>query len=113
MNSTTDAKELILKYWNSWQNADWDVMFECLQDEIDFGGHSMSRDQFTDMCRNGTPWKEVKMLSSVFGDNSGALLYEGTDTKSGNVIRVGEFIQIENGRIKSSLACFGGGMPPQ
>ncbi len=108
-----DTRELILKYWKSWQTSNWTTLRACLADEIDFGSHKMKADSFVEMCEKGSSWQNVELLDSVFAEACGALLYEGTDSKNGNRIRVGEFIKVNDGKVASSIACFGSGMPPQ
>ncbi|MDX1407559.1 MAG: hypothetical protein R3330_05480 [Saprospiraceae bacterium] len=107
------TKQLIMNYWRSWQIADWDLLRSSLHDQIHFGGQAITADAFTEMCASGTPWRDVEMLDSVFTRDSGALLYEGTDTRTGHRIRVGEFVHVENGRIARMQACFGTGHPDQ
>ncbi len=109
-SNTTEA--LIMKYWRSWQDHDWTTMRSCLADEIVFGGHSMPADQLVTLSENGTPWRDVQMISSLFMNDRGAILYEGTETTGGKVIRVAEFIQVQDGKIMASNACFGSGQPP-
>ena len=113
MTISEKNKDLILKYWNSWQKPDWEEMRSCLANEINFGGHPMNADQFTVMCQNGNPWKDVSLLASHFTDAGGAILYEGTDTVTEKTIRVGEFITVEDDKIVASVASFGSGQPPQ
>lgn len=110
--TSEDTKSLILKYWNSWQKKDWQAMRECLAETIVFGGNPMPSEQLVVMSENGTPWKNVTMIDSQFSANKGSILYEGTNTLTGKVIRVAEFITIENGKIVTANACFGSGMPP-
>jgi|GEM_PF-2537232 len=113
MNQKDNNKQLILKYWNSWQAADWTTLRSSLADQLDFAGNIMDSDDFVGMCQQGSPWRDVVMLSSFFTEEGGALLYEGVDTSNGQTIRVGEFIQVRGGQIIKSIASFGSGMPPQ
>ena len=113
MDDVLEIKQLLLKYWESWQKPDWEEMRSCLADTINFGGHELDSDQFVAMCQKGNPWENVMLLSSFFNENGGALLYEGFDTGIEEVIRVGEFIEVRDGKIISSIASFGSGQPPQ
>jgi len=113
MSVRRDTRDVILRYWKSWQKQDWDELRDCLADEVRMGEHAVSADAFTQMCRLGPPWRDVELLHSVFTDGHGSLLYEGTDTRTGRRIRVGEFIDLEDGRVARSVACFGGGDLPQ
>ncbi len=112
MSSQVSNERIILKYWHSWQRPDWEEMRLCLAGEIDFGGHLLSADDFLVMCQNGNPWERVTLLSSIFDQDGGALLCEGLDTSRKEVIRVGEFIKVRDGKIVASIACFGSGQPP-
>ena len=87
-------------------------MRSCLADKINFGGQEISSDQFVVMCQQGSPWDQVSLLASVFDDKGGSLLYEGLDTGRKEIIRVGEFINVLEGKIISSIASFGSGLPP-
>ncbi len=112
----TDAKtteDVIMAYWTSWQDDDWDRMRASLADRLSFGGHPMEREAFVQMCRQGNPWDDVKLIDSMFTDAGGALLYEGTDRKTGTRIRIAEIVRVEGGRVCGANACFGSGMPPQ
>jgi len=104
-------KEFILRYWKSWQEKDWGTLRVSLADTFDFGGIKTNADEFTEMCKNGSTWSDVQLFESFFTEEGGALLYEGTDIKSGARIRVGEFIRIENGKVVATNSCFGHGMP--
>lgn len=102
-----------MNYWKSWQIPDWEAMRSCLADSIIFGGQQLDAQECVLMCRSGNPWKDVQLLAEVFQENNGALLYEGTDSVTGQVMRVGEFISLEDGKIVASIASFGSGLPPQ
>ena len=109
----TSSKDVILAYWKSWQIKDWDLLEGSLADNLDFGGQPMPRDAFLQMCKQGSPWKDVDLIDSLFTDDAGALIYEGTDTKSGERVRVAEIVRVEGGKVVGANACFGTGTPPQ
>ena len=113
MSLQSSNEKLILKYWNSWQKPDWEQMRSCLADQINFGGQMLDSDNFVVMCQGGNPWENVVLLSSMFDQHGGALLYEGFDTGRKEIIRVGEFIKVQENKIVSSIASFGSGQPPQ
>ena len=94
-----ETKDLVLTYWRSWQTSDWEGLRDCLADTFDMGGMPMDADEFTAMCESGTPWKDVELLSSVFDGDLGAIIYEGTDSKSGNRMRVSEHAKVVDGKI--------------
>ena len=112
MGNPSSNRELIMKYWHSWQKPDWQELRGCLAPKVDFGGIEMESDAFVEMCKQGNPWEKVDMLSACFSDDGGAILYEGTDTITGQRIRVGEFISVKDDRIIASIASFGSGQPP-
>ncbi len=111
MSTTPTHQDIILAYWKSWQDADWDSLRAYLADEVIFGNHVMPAEAFVDICKAGNPWRNVQLLAASFDDKGGAILYEGEDTITGKVIRVGEFITLENGKVKTSIAAFGSGVP--
>lgn len=99
------SKELVLKYFNSWQEpADFQETADCLSDnfKIDAGFFSFeNKKSFIQFLEsNPAPWKNVKMLSSFFGENFSAILYEGINTVNNKKMRVSEHIQIQDNKIK-------------
>lgn len=98
------TKELVKKYFQSWQKQDWDQMRTCLSKDfsIDAGQiqfHSV--DTFVDFCKSGPSWSQIKLLDALFLEKKAALLYEGV-TPNGEKIRVGEFLEINNNLIVCS-----------
>ena len=87
-------------------------MSSYLADFIDFGGHRLPREEFVNFCKQGNPWEDVKLIAAHFSESGGAILYEGFDTGSKRLIRVGEFIKVTDGFITTSMASFGSGQPP-
>lgn len=89
-------------------------MRACLDDTVvsDLGFAQMTgADQLVAMIeQTGTPWKHVTLLDSVFGDNAGALFYEGVAIADGKKTRVGEHVTVNNGkitRITASICALG------
>ena len=109
------TKELVLRYFNSWQRQDWETMRACLADTIDFegpgGAGPMSADDFTAMCSKGSPWRDVELIDSMFQDGHASLLYKGIDTKNDGKVRVGEFVTVENGEVVKLRGAFAFGDP--
>ena len=98
------SKELVLKYFNSWQEpADFQETADCLSENFKIDAGFFSFDNKNSLIQffesNPAPWKNVKMLSSFFGDNFSAILYEGTNTVNNKKMRVSEHIKIENAKI--------------
>ncbi len=112
-SNATAAKDVIMAYWRSWQDKDWDAMRRSLAPSLRFGEQTMTAEQFVGFCQQGSAWTEVELIDSLFTADAGALLYEGTDSKSGNRVRVGEIVRLEDGKVCGANACFGSGMPPQ
>jgi len=94
-----NTKHLILSYWHSWQKPDFAEMRTYLSDILEVGGHQMSADAFTQMCASGARWSEVRLVDSVFGDDGGALAYEGIDMKTGVGVKVMEIVHVWSGKI--------------
>ena len=110
------TRDLVLRYFNSWQRHDWETMRACLADTIDFegpGGEAgpVPAEQFSAMCSKGSPWRDVELIDSMFEDGHAALLYRGVDTKNDSPVRVGEFITVQGGRITRLRAAFSFGVP--
>lgn len=118
-NREASTKELVLRYFNSWQHQDWETMRSCLADTLDFEGpdgqaRAMPADEFTAFCSKGSPWREVELIDSMFADGHASLLYQGVDTKNDSKVRVGEFVTVEGGKIARLRAAFafGAQQPP-
>ena len=88
-------------------------MSKSLADSLDFGGHTMPREAFVQMCQQGSAWDNVELIDSLFTADGGALIYEGTDTKTEKRIRVAEIVRVQDGKVAGANACFGSGTPPQ
>ncbi|MDH3683582.1 MAG: nuclear transport factor 2 family protein [Acidimicrobiia bacterium] len=98
--SNTEA--VVMRYWNSWHEGgepDWATMRSCLADDLDMDAGPMSADAFVEMCQQGAPWTGVTMIDSLFADDRAALIYEGTNTANGKLVRVGEIITVVDGKV--------------
>ena len=97
-------EEITLKYFNSWQApADFDELASYLTNnfKIDAGLFSFSsKEDFVQFLKaNPTPWKDVRLLSSIYSEDGAAILYEGINTATNAKMRVAEHIQFEGMRI--------------
>lgn len=97
-------KKTTLKYFNSWQEpADFDELSSCLAEDfrIDAGFFAFNgKKEFIEFLKsNPTPWKEVKLLSSIFSENASAILYEGINTANNKKMLVSEHIQFTDKKI--------------
>lgn len=92
-----DYKNITLKYFNSWQEpADFEELSSCLADNfrIDAGFFKFNgKEEFIQFLKsNHSPWKDVKLLSSIFSENNAAILYEGINVDTNKKMRVSEHI---------------------
>ncbi len=99
------SKELVLKYFHSWQQpADFQELASCLSENFVINAGFFQFNNRPDFIQfleaNPTPWKEVILLSSFFEESFAAILYEGVNTATNQKMRVSEHIQLENGKIK-------------
>lgn len=113
MSTVDQTRDVILRYWKSWQTQDWDTMRNSLADEVIFGGQTVSAEQIVAMSKQGNPWRNVTMVSSLFTEDEGAIIYDGVDITNEQKHRFAEFIKVEDGKVKSTVACFGSDEPPQ
>ncbi len=109
MEPTERTKDLVLKYWRSWQDpSDFSTFRSCLADEVvfDSGTHTLSgADELTAAIETAeSPWKSVKMLASLFGPEEASILYEGVDKRSGIKTRVAEHLTVRSDRITRIIA---------
>lgn len=95
------TEELVMAYWRSWQGStpDWAAMRSCLADEVDMERGPMSADQLVEMASKGTPWKDVTMVDAIFADRRAAILYDGTDTLTGEQLRISELLTVDGDKI--------------
>lgn len=96
------CESLVMRYWKSWHEGgepDFDAMRDCFGDVIDMEPGPMPADDFVEMCRQGSPWTGVTMIETMFADDRAALIYEGTNTANGKVVRVGEILTVADGKI--------------
>lgn len=98
-----DNKELVLRYWNSWQKADFEEMRECLADKFSLSGGGQFKfddpDKFVEMSKMGNGWRDVTMIDMVAEGNKVSMIYSGTDKVTEVHYRVAEFISVTDGKI--------------
>ncbi len=102
--SVDETRELVLRYWLSWQEGDGESMRACLADEILFDGLYATihdPDRLVEFRLGGDPMRDVSMLESFFGADFAALLYAGRSATTGAHVRLGELIKLRRGRIVS------------
>lgn len=96
----TTCESLVLRYWRSWQGeSDWAEMRACLADELDTEHGPFPADQLVTMASSGNPWMDVELVDAVYTADQAALYYRGTDTASGDVVNVAEFLTVAGGKI--------------
>lgn len=98
------TEELTLKYFHSWQvPTDLDELASCLSTDfrIDAGFFAFQdRERFIQFLEvNSTPWKDVTLLHSFYGEDYAAILYEGVNTTTLQKFRVSEHILLRAGLI--------------
>lgn len=100
------TKELVLSYFQSWQKQNWTQMQDCLTSDfiLDSGMLQFkNREDFIEFCKEGPRWSQVHLIQSLFQEGQAAILYEGSSL-DGHKLKVSEFLTIENGKIRKSLA---------
>lgn len=100
------TKELILRYFHSWQQDDYSTLRECLDDdfEVNLNGLTINNaDTFVKISESGDAWQEVTLIDAIYTDDKAAIMYEGINGK-GLPVRVGEMLSIRDGKIISSVA---------
>lgn len=97
----TKTKELVLTYFQAWEMRDWEKMRSCLSSNFKIDGGQIqfkSIEDFIAFCKSGPSWSKITLLDVLFLDTKAALLYEGM-TPTGEKIRVGEFLTIDQNKI--------------
>ena len=103
------TQQQIMRYWRSWQApTDFEETRRCLADDVAFDGGAMRVDGgdavIAMMSANPVPWTDVQLVSEVYGDDAGAIVYEGTVSTSGVRMRVAELMTLRDGLITSVVA---------
>lgn len=103
---TESIEELVMAYWRSWQKGDFSEYRSYLADTIDAGGNELDADQFVTMVSQGSPWRDVRMIDSVFAADSAAIMYEGINTANDAAVKVIEFLRVAERKIVSFCSVF-------
>jgi hypothetical protein len=91
------CEDLIVRYWLSWQQGDWEAMRACLADAVKINdGHNTftDADSFVAMAAAGPEWGDVDMVCAQFGTDEAAILYEGDNVSDGVRVRTAEFYRV-------------------
>lgn len=103
-----NTKELVLKYWRSWQDhSSWETTRSLMKDDFKFDAGDLithSADDLIRLMKRGNPWKDIELIECVVDDNKGALLYEGTDSETSVRFRIAEIITVEEDKVSACIA---------
>ncbi len=107
--TAAESRDQIMKYWRSWQTpTDFDETRSCLTDDVVFDGGAVRFDNadavIAMMSSNPVPWADVELVSELYNDDGGAVVYEGTVSTTGVRIRVAEQMTLRDGLISSVTA---------
>jgi hypothetical protein len=102
--------ELIEKYHNAWTAGDFATARACLADDLDFEGSIdsfRSADEFVASLRRFHGMlRRVALLHSLFGPDTGALLYDCDTASPAGTIRTAEFFTVRDDRIHAIRLVF-------
>lgn len=104
METNENTKELVLKYFHSWQSpADFEEMKSYLAPDISFDMNGFQLNGIEAVMgmvmQDPTPWKEVELLDSQFSPAQAAIIYQGVNTATDQKIRVAEHLCLANDKI--------------
>ena len=104
MSTSQETEQIVLSYFKSWHEpADFAAMRVLLADNAHFDAGFFSihgADKFVEMLEaTESPWKDVELLGSIFTADKASLMYKGTDKNTGISYRVGEYIELAQGKI--------------
>ncbi len=107
--TTAAARDQIMRYWHSWQTpTDFEETRRCLADDVVFDGGAMQIEGgdavIQMMSANPVPWADVELVSELYSDDGGAIVYEGTVSTTGVRMRVAEQMTLRDGLIASVIA---------
>jgi hypothetical protein len=95
------TKKIVTDYLNAYKKGDYRKLRSFLADRGRFGMSQMSADNYVKTISQDRPWRNVKVISSVYTGTTAALLYQGTDTENGHLMQASEFFDVSGGKIKS------------
>lgn len=96
-----EARETVLNYFEAYKKGDFKTFRSLLDDKGRFGHGELSADAYVESVRKVPQWREVSLVSSVFAGDSGAIMYDGTDSQTGQKMQATEFLEVRGGRISS------------
>lgn len=99
-----NTKDVVISYFESWHEpADFKKMRTYLADDAYFDAGFFSiqgADEFVQMLEaTESPWKDIVVLGTIFTETHASLMYKGTDKNTGVSYRVGEYIELTDGKI--------------
>jgi|GEM_PF-4209534 len=99
-----ETKELIRKYFNSWQPPiNLEELGSCIAEDFSLDSGNLkfdTKNAFLEFLRiNLTDWTNIELISEVYSDNIGCLLYKAYVPDQRAHVRIGEHIQVRNGLI--------------
>ena len=104
------ARQLIETYHKAWTTGDFDTARRCLADDLDFKGSIDAfhkADDFVGALKGFQGMlRGVTLISSFFGEDGGALLYDCDSATPAGVIRTAEFFTTKNGKISGIRLVF-------
>lgn len=105
------SAELIDSYFKALARKDAAALRPCFGDRMDFDGGGGRRihdpQKFVELCCAGPIWSEFELLDRILRDDQAALVYELREAKSGQRLRVAEFLTLRGGRIYQIRSTFG------
>lgn len=105
-----ETKKIVDQYLRAWQKGDAETLASLISEKGTFGSSRLSSKGLVSEILKSPVWRDVRMINSVYDeDGNAAILYEGTDTQTGQRVRSSEFITVDNGKISSFDALIVGG----
>jgi ketosteroid isomerase-like protein len=95
------SKDVAHQYLEAFKKGDLGKVRSLLADNGSFGHAGMSADAFVDSLKKGPAWQDVHLIHEVHTDDSGALLYEGTNASTGQRMQASEFLKVSGGKIEN------------
>ena len=98
---TSDAQSVANKYLEAFEKGNFKQMRSLLADRGKYGAAKLSADAFIETVRKAASWKDITVIKAIYSDSDAALLYEGTNTQTGQRMQATEFFEIKNGQIQN------------
>lgn len=93
------AEQVILAYWRSWQKPDFVEFQGYLADTVMVSGMPVPASGLAHAASQGSRWRDVTLVDSVFSPDGGAILSSGVNTANGAVMKAAEFCRVRDGKI--------------